>query len=106
MSSEAHVKRAIRKVLDSMSIWYYMPPASMYGKGGIPDFVCCLLGRFVGIEAKRPSVGIKGLSPLQLRQCHEITKNNGDYIVVWNEDTLEKMRDKLIIISNSIRRLL
>ena len=95
LSKEKDVKREIRKILDRINIWYYMPPASVYGRRGIPDFVCCLHGAFVGIEAKSPKMKKDGLSPTQLLESRGIMKNGGEYIVVWDKESLEKLVDRL-----------
>lgn len=49
---EDWVKEEIKKILKRYSIYYFMPSASHFGKSGIPDFVCCFAGLFLGIEAK------------------------------------------------------
>jgi len=98
LTTEKDVKTAIRKLLDDFDVWYYMPAASVYSKRGIPDFICCVNGRMVAIEAKRPGVGIKGLSPYQVMHNRKIVKNKGEYIVVWNEETLAQLKDALELI--------
>ena len=63
---EGKVKDEIRKVLDALpDCWYFMPPASPYGRAGIPDFVGHVAGRFFAIEAKAEK-GV--LTALQRRQ--------------------------------------
>jgi hypothetical protein len=52
MTPEGRVKKDIRKVLDSLNAWYYMPVSRGMGVMGIPDFIGCLSGRFFAIEAK------------------------------------------------------
>lgn len=97
--TEKAVKDAIKKVLSrvacigSPKVWYYMP-SSLY-KRGIPDFICCIRGRFVAIEAKKEDVGCKGLTPLQIAVSRDIIANGGEYIVVWDNDTLTYMRKRL-----------
>ena len=93
--TERIVKERIKKVLKKLDIWFFMPSANVFGRRGIPDFVCCMLGMFIGIEAKREDTGAKGLSPTQVIESRGILKNAGVYMVVWNEDTLETMEKKL-----------
>ena len=54
MTPEGKVKHDIKKVLARHKVWYYMPVQNGMGRVGIPDFVCILDGRFLGIEAKAP----------------------------------------------------
>ncbi len=54
---EGKVKTAIKAVLDALMaagkpVWYYMPVPGRLSRPGIPDFVCCVNGLFLGIEAK------------------------------------------------------
>lgn len=92
---EKDVKRQITKLLKSLGIYYYMPPANLFGRAGIPDYICCIHGKFIGIEAKSPSTGEKGLTGLQRKTRREIKDNGGYYFVVWDELTLENLSFKL-----------
>lgn len=49
---EGKVKDAVRRILKKHEVWYFSPVSNGLGKHGIPDFVCCFEGRFVGIECK------------------------------------------------------
>lgn len=51
---EGKVKAGIKAWLKARGIWYFMPPANGFGRSGVPDFVCCVHGRFLAIEAKAP----------------------------------------------------
>lgn len=83
----------IRPYLDTLEkFWYYMPPASVYGQRGIPDFVCCDKGMFIAIEAKSPRKGAKGLTPLQLIVRRNILTACGKHFVVHDEESLEKFK--------------
>lgn len=50
---ETPVKEQIRNALNGRGVYFRMPPANGYGKAGDFDFVCCIRGQFLGIEAKR-----------------------------------------------------
>ena len=50
--SESDVKDDIKKILTKHGVWYFMPSMNGFGRAGIPDFVCCVKGRFLAIEAK------------------------------------------------------
>jgi Holliday junction resolvase len=49
---ESKVKKQIRKTLDELGCYYAMPIGTGYGNSGVPDFLVCMKGRFVSIEAK------------------------------------------------------
>ena len=49
---EVKVKKQIRKQLDELGCYYAMPIGTGYGNSGVPDFLVCMKGRFVSIEAK------------------------------------------------------
>lgn len=51
---EGKVKHAIKKVLDDLGIYYHMPVQNGMGKPTL-DFICCVGGAYVAIEAKAPS---------------------------------------------------
>lgn len=50
---EGKVKRAIKKVLDDLGVYYHMPVQNGMGKPTL-DFICCVGGVYVVIEAKAP----------------------------------------------------
>jgi pantoate kinase len=49
---EAKVKKQIRAILDAHGVYYAMPIGTGYGNSGVPDFLCCVHGKFLAIEAK------------------------------------------------------
>ena len=85
---EALVKAKIVKTLQEMGIWYFMPPANGYGRAGIPDFVGCLNGLLIAIEAK---AGKNKPTALQVRELEAIRTANGHAIVV-NEENWDMVR--------------
>lgn len=92
MTPEGKVKAKVKAVLKRYpKVWYFMPVSGGYGKAGVPDFVCCLRGQFLGIECKA-----KGgqLTHLQA-QCHlEMTKAGGIVFIV-NEHNIEMLGRQL-----------
>lgn len=56
MTPESSVKAQIKRWLSKLDyeVWYFMPVSRGYGKHGVPDFICCVAGHFIGIEAKAP----------------------------------------------------
>ena len=49
---EGKVKDKIKKILKHHNIYYAMPMGTGYGNSGVPDFLCCLNGKFLAVEAK------------------------------------------------------
>ena len=82
MTPEGKVKDGIKKVLAAHGVWYFMPPANGYGRTGIPDFICCVNGKFLAVEAKANT----DPTPLQEREMAAIHAHNGVAMVV-REDT-------------------
>lgn len=92
MKKEADVKAAIKKILASLpNCWWYMPVQTGYGVRGVPDFIICLSGHFIGLETK---FGGNTLSPHQQIQRDKIVRAYGDYYVV-TEDTIDAMETLL-----------
>ena len=88
---EALVKKKIRAILDEFEAYYAMPIGTGYGNSGVPDFLVCCNGRFIGIEAKAGSN-----KPTALQE-HNIQKifDAGGYALVINEDNLHVLQELL-----------
>jgi len=84
---EAKVKAKIKAVLRTHNIYYAMPIGTGYGNSGVPDFLCCINGHFVAIEAK---AGKEQPTALQLKNLQAI-KTAGGYTCVINEANLEQL---------------
>jgi Holliday junction resolvase len=86
MTPEGKVKDKIKKILKANGIYYAMPHGAGYGNAGVPDFLCCVKGTFLAIEAKA-----KGGKPtaLQVKNMQEINDAGGVALVV-DEDVLAK----------------
>jgi pantoate kinase len=78
---EAKVKAKIRAILKEHNVYYAMPIGTGYGNSGVPDFLCCVNGKFVAIEAK---AGKGVATALQLKNLSEINKAGG-YTCIINE---------------------
>ena len=89
---EALVKAKITKTLQEMGIWYFMPPANGYGRAGIPDFIGCMNGLLIAIEAK---AGKNKPTALQLREIDRI-KAAGGYAIVVNEENVDDLKTLLL----------
>jgi Holliday junction resolvase len=81
---EALVKKKIRKILDAEGVYYAMPIGTGYGNSGVPDFLCCIGGRFVAIEAK---AGKGKTTALQDDNIRRIRDAKGA-AMIFNEENL------------------
>lgn len=85
---EGRVKEAVKKYLDSIGAWWYMPVSNGMGRVGCPDFLVCHQGKFVAVETKAP--GKRGnTTPNQDRELRWIERANGLALVVDNVDQLK-----------------
>lgn len=90
---EGKVKDDIKKWLKARGAYWYMPSQNGMGVVGVPDFICCIGGRFVGIEAKAP--GKRGnTTPNQEHQIAAIHKAGGAAIVVDDAAQLDVLDSK------------
>lgn len=100
-------KNRVRSLLDTeyASAFYYMPVHMIYGKSGLPDFVCSIpmvitqrmvgetVGLFVGIETKGVESSIR---PLQNVRREEILNSSGIVEICLNTDaSFERMKASL-----------
>ena len=81
---EALVKKKIRTALDAHGVYYAMPIGTGYGNSGVPDFLCCVNGRFFAIEAK---AGKGKTTALQDAHIEKIRVNGGAAVII-NEQNL------------------
>lgn len=88
---ETKTKAKIKDLLAKYNVYYAMPVGSMYGNSGVPDFLCCVRGHFLAIEAK---AGKGKTTALQDKNLHLIEKAGGTSLVI-REDTLDLLELKL-----------
>lgn len=86
---EGKVKAEVRKILKKAEVYFFSPAANGFGRAGIPDFICCVDGLFLGIECK---AGKNGLTTLQQRELTAIENNNGATFVA-TEATLDELAE-------------
>lgn len=92
MRLERDVKDAVkRKLNERKGVFWYMPVQSGFGVKGIPDFVVCYRGTFLGIETK---FGGNRLSKWQQIQRTKIEAADGRYVVI-NENNIDEL-DKVL----------
>ena len=85
---EAKVKASVRKLLDVLKIYHFMPPANGFGRAGIPDIVGCMDGHFIAIECK---AGKGQTTPLQDRELNAIL-NAGGTVFIAREHNLDDLK--------------
>jgi hypothetical protein len=93
---EAKVKKQIRAILDEYGAYYAMPIGSGYGNSGVPDFLVCYKGWFIGIEAK---AGQGKVTALQEFNLNKIAKAGGVTLVI-NEVNMMRITDLLNTLQN------
>ena len=91
MTPEAKVKEKVKKALKNMGAYYAMPATGGYGSSGVPDFLVCYEGRFIGIECKA-----NGNTPtaLQMKNLRDIESCEGVALVV--DETNVHLTEQLI----------
>ena len=88
---ESKVKANVRKLLDELKIYHFMPPANGFGRAGIPDIIGCMDGQFIAIECK---AGKGKVTELQERELIAIC-NAGGFTFVAREDCLDELEELL-----------
>lgn len=94
MTPEAAVKAKVKKILESMSIYYFFPAANGMGRAGIPDVICCMDGHFIGIECK---AGKGKVTALQERELTRIAEAGGTALLI-NELSVLQLQERLNVI--------
>jgi hypothetical protein len=84
---ESKVKAKIKAILVASNAYFAMPIGSMYGNSGVPDFLCCVGGRFVAIEAKAGKGRTTALQDKHLEQIRQ----RGGYALIVNESNLHEL---------------
>jgi hypothetical protein len=85
---EAKVKAKIKAILKAHNVYYAMPIGTGYGNSGVPDFLCCVNGKFLAIEAK---AGKGRTTALQEKNLRQIQDSNGWSMVV-DEESIEEVQ--------------
>ena len=91
MTPEAKVKAKVVKLLKEAGVYYFYASTHGFGRSGVPDLVCCLQGKFVGIECK---AGKNKPTPLQEKEMAAIRAAGGTTLVV-NEENINDVKELL-----------
>jgi hypothetical protein len=91
---EAKVKAKIKTILKAHGVYYAMPIGTGLGSSGVPDFLCCVNGKFLGIEAK---AGKGKTTALQEKNLREIDCAGGLTLVIHENNlvVLEMMLEEM-----------
>lgn len=92
MTPEAKVKLKVRKLLDELEAYYFLPVSNGMGVMGIFDFVCCVNTVFVGIECK--SDAKKKPTSLQTRNAKR-AQAAGAVVFLAHIDNLTELKDTI-----------
>ena len=96
---EKKVKNAVRKLLDKLGIYHFMPPGMGLGRSGISDIIGCYNGAFIAIECK---AGKGKTTALQDRELDAIHRTGG-FTFVAREDNLQELEGRLLLWTNDTR---
>lgn len=92
MTPEGKVKDAIKKLLKNYGIYYFMPRGSTFGRQGVADFVCCINGKFLSIEAKADS---HSKQTAMQKYDESLVRNAGGTYIVVHKDNLSELESVL-----------
>lgn len=79
---EGKVKAKVKALLKKHNIYYCTPATGGYGRSGIPDFICCVNGKFLAIECK---AGTNKTTALQNWEIDSIIACGGKAMVINEE---------------------
>lgn len=84
--TEQNLQKKITNWLDKEG--HYTVKVISASKAGVPDILCCVNGKFVGIEVKLPAKK-SNVSPLQEYNLSAISNSEGYSMVAWNLDMVK-----------------
>jgi len=93
MTPEAVVKKAVKAILAKYKIWYFMPHMSGFGRAGIPDFICCIRGRLLGIETKAKGGKLTRIQEIE----HKNIMDAGGVCIILRPDRIQALELLIII---------
>jgi len=89
---EAKVKDRIKKLLNKHNVYYFMPVQTGLGSRTL-DFLCCVNGKFLAIEAKAPD---KYYTPQQECIARNIRNSSGKVLLI-DGSNYELLEEYLIL---------
>jgi hypothetical protein len=91
---EGKIKDKVSAMLQRHGFWYFLPGNNGFGKSGIPDFICCIEGQFVGIECK--ATQDKQPTALQLKRKVEIRTAGGMWFLIGSQTAIDDLERILL----------
>jgi pantoate kinase len=92
---EAKVKAKIKAILKEYGVYYAMPIGTGYGNSGVPDFLCCVNGKFLAIEAK---AGKGQTTALQESNLRAIRAAGGTAMVINEAGLADKSLEAVLVL--------
>jgi len=99
---EGKVKDKVTAMLKKHGVFYFLPGNNGFGTSGIPDYVCCVDGRFIGIECKADKS--KSATPLQMKAAAAITAAGGRWFLAYDDETIAGVESAILSYKKDIRR--
>ena len=96
---EKKVKDKVVKLLKANEVYYFFPNTHGFGRSGVPDIICCVRGKFLGIECK---AGDNKPTALQEKEMQSIRDAGGKTLVV-NENNISDIESIVKEMSNEQR---
>ena len=91
MTPEVKVKNRIKQIFEELGCYYFMPIGGPYSRIGVPDFIGCIDGLYIAIEAK---AGKGTTTALQERELQKI-KDHGGFALVVNEKNIDSLKAQI-----------
>lgn len=92
---EGRVKARVKVILKRFkNVWWYMPVSAGYGKHGVPDFIICANGKFLGVECKAANATV---TSLQSQQAISINTAGGHWLLI-NDHNIEYLDRYLLLL--------
>ena len=93
------MKDKVVKLLKANEVYYFFPNTHGFGRSGVPDIICCVRGKFLGIECK---AGDNKPTALQEKEMQSIRDAGGKTLVV-NENNISDVESIVKEMSNEQR---
>lgn len=75
---ETRIQRAIQRWLKEQGVFVFKVHGSEFMPAGLPDLICCVRGRFIGIEVKTPD----GTVSSRQAYMHRVIEEAGGTVIV------------------------
>ena len=93
------MKDKVVKLLKANEVYYFFPNTHGFGRSGVPDIICCVRGKFLGIECK---AGDNKPTALQEKEMQSIRDAGGKTLVV-NENNISDVESIVKEMNNEQR---